>query len=119
MRKDEPSTAIWDSFIENINPDWAGSSFGAGNPAAVEALKPEEIREFYRRAFNPGNIQIIVCGSIPEEEAFSAIREQFSSAKSFGRMTVSIRYEPIKSDKEVMIEKETDNVYTMMGKFTQ
>jgi len=116
MRKDEPSTAIWDSFIENINPDWAGSSFGAGNPAAVEALKPEEIREFYRRAFNPGNIQIIVCGSIPEEEAFSAIREQFSSAKSFGRMTVSIRYEPIKSDKEVMIEKETDNVYTMMGK---
>jgi zinc protease len=116
MRNDEPSTAIWDRFIENIRADWVASSSGAGNPSAVEALKPDEITEFYKKAFNPGNIQIIVCGSIPKEEAFSAIREHFSSAKSSGKMPVSMNYEPIKSNKEVLIEKEIDNVYTMMGK---
>ncbi|MCX6710509.1 MAG: pitrilysin family protein [Candidatus Woesearchaeota archaeon] len=116
MRNDEPSTAIWDRFIENISTDWVAFSGGAGNPLTVEALKSDEIREFYKKAFNPGNIQIIVCGSIPEEEAFSAIGEHFSSAKSIGKMPVLMKYEPIKSNKEVLIEKEIDNAYTMMGK---
>ena len=50
-----------------------------GHPDALRGLEAEDMRDFYRRFYHPGNATLVVCGDIKPKPALTAIRKLFGS----------------------------------------
>jgi len=48
-----------------------------GYPDALRALTPEDMRDYYRRFYHPGNATLVIAGDIKPTAALRAVRQRF------------------------------------------
>jgi len=50
-----------------------------GYEDTLSAMTPDDMRDYYRRFYHPGNAVLVVCGDVSPSKALRAVRERFAS----------------------------------------
>ncbi len=59
-------------------------SLRMATPASLRSLTPEEVRDYYRKAFRPDLTTIVVIGKVTPQQALAVIQKHFGSWKATG-----------------------------------
>jgi len=82
MGEDEPWRVLGRRVEEVLFPHHPYGRPIIGYPDTLEGLRPEDMRDYYRRFYHPGNATLVVCGDMNSRAALAAVRERFAGIPS-------------------------------------
>jgi zinc protease len=82
MGEDDPWRALTRRVEEALFPHHPYGRPIIGYPETLKALRPDDMRAYYRRFYHPGNATLVVCGDIEPGAALAAVRERFERIPS-------------------------------------
>ncbi len=77
MGEDDPWRALTRRVEEALFPHHPYGRPIIGYPETLKAMRPEDMRAYYRRFYHPGNATLVVCGDIDPAAALAAVRARF------------------------------------------
>jgi zinc protease len=77
MGEDDPWRALSRRVEEVLFPHHPYGRPIIGYPETLRALRPEDMRDYYRRFYHPGNATLVVCGDVRPADALRAVRARF------------------------------------------
>jgi zinc protease len=77
MGEDDPWRSLSRRVEEVLFPHHPYGRPIIGYPETLKALRPEDMRAYYRRFYHPGNATLVVCGDIEPTAALEAVRARF------------------------------------------
>ncbi len=80
-----PDQVMFRSLLKALYPDTVYSNNSGGDPADIPSLTFEDLREFHRRHYHPGNAYFYTYGNIPLPDHLEFIGERVLSR--FGKKT--------------------------------
>ncbi len=77
MGEDDPWRALVRRVEEALFPHHPYGRPIIGYPETLKAMRPADMRAYYRRFYHPGNATLVVCGDIRPTVALQAVRARF------------------------------------------
>ena len=77
MGEDDPWRALMRRVEEVLFPHHPYGRPIIGYPDTLKAMRPDDMRAYYRRFYHPGNATLVVCGDVDSTRALRAVRERF------------------------------------------
>lgn len=77
MGEDDPWRALVRRVEEALFPHHPYGRPIIGYPETLAAMRPDDMRAYYRRFYHPGNATLVVCGDIRPAAALRAVRAHF------------------------------------------
>jgi predicted Zn-dependent peptidase len=77
--EDAPEELLWEEFIATF---WLDHPLGIpilGTRETVSSLQPDDLRAFFRRAYDPANVVVAACGHLEHEAVAAMVQERFAA----------------------------------------
>jgi len=85
MGEDEPWRVLGRRVEEALFPHHPYGRPIIGYPDTLKAMRPEDMRAYYRRFYHPGNATLVVAGDIEPAAALAAVRARFAGIAAGAR----------------------------------
>src|SRR5262249_12032012 len=82
MGEDDPWRVLSRRVDEVLFPHHPYGRPIIGYRETLEALRPADMRDYYRRFYHPGNATLVVCGDFEPRRALAAVRARFERIPS-------------------------------------
>ena len=93
--EDDPEQTAYDLFSQGVwNHQHPFARSVVGTRAAIESVRPENVRTFHNALYQPSNMVVAVCGGIDAKQAIR-IAEDLFSTKTITPVAVPARVPPV------------------------
>ncbi len=112
--KDDPEQYAYDLFNAGL---WKGSHplsrSVLGDRSTIKEVTREEVAEYHRRFYQPGNMVLVICGAIAAKQVIAMVEQlfdPFSMSSGFSR-----RSSPSMRSGRTLHERETEQSHLYLG----
>ncbi len=113
MDDDSPDDVAHRVFMSHLFPDHPLGRETAGSVETVEAVTPDDVRQFFGAHYRAGSAVVAVSGPIDHDEALAGIEAAFSSLPSGdGRVARGPAGAPTSGE---IVEDDTEQVHLVLG----
>jgi predicted Zn-dependent peptidase len=113
MDDDSPDDVAHRAFAAELFPGHALGRDPAGDRAHVQAITPDDVREFFERHYRANSMVVAAAGPMDHPELLALIEEHFAGVATGG--TVPERAQPGVVGRGVAIDDDSEQVHIVMG----
>ena len=113
MDDDSPDDVAHRAFAAELFPGHALGRDPAGDRAHVQAITPDDVREFFARHYRANTMVVAAAGPMEHDELLALIAEHFSGVATGG--SVPERAQPGAVGRGVAIDDDSEQVHIVMG----
>jgi predicted Zn-dependent peptidase len=115
MYEDLPQRKVYDVLNETVYKDQPAGRSVAGSPKNVEALKRDDLVDYYHNHYVPQATVVVVAGSFSETKIINEIKKRFGDAKKFSKSSKPAVIEKQNKPQIGVHFKETDQTHFVIG----
>lgn len=115
MYEDLPQRKVFDVLNETVYRDQPAGWSIAGLPKNVEALKRDDLLDYYRQHYVPKATVVVVAGNFSEKKIINEIEKRFGVAKKSPKASKTTVVEKQQKPQIGVHLKETDQTHFVLG----
>jgi predicted Zn-dependent peptidase len=116
MRDDDPSDLVFDEFATALYGDTPLGRPILGTIDSISALSRAQVRGYYRRRYQPGDMVVSVAGNLAHDEVVRLVRRAFDGAPSESTAPERRTHEPSRPEQPIaVIGDDTEQANLVLG----